>query len=171
MKLPYVSQSLLPVLAMALAIAGCAGGRYRTPEAEPTTPRASDVQTSAFGEELVVDGLVEFDDSWRRGPRPRGAGELAIRDGWISWRNGDSAKRNFSIQTDVVKEVRLSCAQQAERKLCLELTIETVTGQSYSFRDPNWAAGEDQRTLGIYEFLRREHPRLLFRERSVKQFS
>lgn len=155
---------LLPLVLVPMCMA-CGSTNYDRPGRDAPAPASRDLNRE-FGR-MEIDGLVEYGKNFPFGREVKGAGKLTVERDRIKW-DSEKNKRDFSIRTDVVNAVTLKCPRQAGDKLCLELTLETVTGLEYSFRDSNWAAGQNERILALYDFLQRNHSRMLFQEQTVK---
>lgn len=154
-------------LVLAAAAPACAG-RYGKPAPEPPARLYSDSRVEP-GASLVVDGLVEFSDSFPLRHTPEGTGHLTIAPETIGWNNEDDAERSFSIRTASVKSVAMECVVRAGGNVCLEISIETITGLKYYFRDVEWAGGYNERIRRAHDHLQQNFPRMLFAEKTVDE--
>ena len=157
---------LYVALAFAAVAPACAG-RYGKPAATPPTSPYTDAGLS--DENLVVNGLVEFGDSFPNRHRPKGTGQLTISPERIGWINAEDEERSFSIRPEAVKSVTMECVIRAGGNICLEMDIETITGLAYHFRDIDWAGGYNERIRNAHNHLKRDFPRVVFAEKAVDE--
>jgi hypothetical protein len=153
-------------LTLAAIVPACAG-RYGKPSASAPATLYADAGLS--DERLVVDGLVEFGDSFLNRHRPKGTGQLTISPERIGWINTDNGDRSFSIRPDSVKSVTMECVIHAGGNVCLEMDIETITGLAYHFRDIDWAGGYNDRIRNAHDHLKQNFPRIVFAEKVVDE--
>lgn len=152
-------------LVLALAMPACAGS-YGKPSAMAPATVFSD--TSPSDDLLVVDGLVEFGDTFPFRHRPKGTGQLTISNDRIGWSNPEDSERSFSIRPAAVRTVTMQCVTRAGGNVCLELEIATITGLSYHFRDIDWAGGYNQQIRRVHDHLEQSFPRIVFAAETVE---
>ena len=165
---PAILVALVSSIAL-MTVAGCSSSR-RSDQPAATTTSAGSVgsQINESSQGLTVDGLVEYGYSVPHRYRSQGSGQLAVRGSDIEWRS-ERRKRDFSIQTDVLKTATLQCASRPGQNVCLELRLGTVTGLDYAFRDANWAAGHNEKITEVYNYLKANFPQVTFGEKAVKE--
>jgi len=156
----------LSSLALLLVFAGCSSTRRNAKPSATATSAGDQINESSHG--LSVDGLVEYGYSFPHRYRSQGRGQLAVLGRDVEWR-GESSKRNFSIQADVIKTATLQCASRPGQNVCLELRLGTVTGLDYAFRDTNWAAGHNEKITEIYNYMKSNFPQVTYSERAVQE--
>ena len=165
---PAILVALVSSIAL-ITVAGCSSSRSPNQPAATTTPISSvGSQINEDAQGLTVDGLVEYGYSMPHRYRAQGSGQLAVRGSDIEWRS-ERRKRDFSIQTAVLKTATLQCASRPGQNVCLELRLGTVTGLDYAFRDTNWAAGHNEKITEVYNYLKANFPQVTFSEKAVKE--
>jgi len=162
-----MSKAHLYLALLLAATAPACAGHYGKPSASPPARLYADAGMS--DEQLVVDGLVEFGDSFPNRHRPKGTGQLTISPERIGWVNADDDGRNFSIRPAAIKSVTMECVVHAGGNVCLEMDIETITGLAYHFRDIEWAGGYNERIRRAHDHLKQDFPRIVFAEKPVDE--
>lgn len=163
-----MSKGLLGLALVWTAAPGCSS-RYGKPAALAPAAMHVDSEAGLADDRLVVDGLVEFADSLVLSHRPKGTGRLTISPERIGWSSEDDDERSFSIRPAAVKSVTMECVIRAGGNICLEMSIETITGLTYRFRDIDWAGGYNERIRRAHDYLQRNFPRVIFAETAVEK--
>ncbi len=112
-------------------------------------------------------GLQEMGTGFFGGTRVRGTGQLEIGSGGALWTNSSDSGRSFALRPEVISRVWLTCASRPSENLCLDLGIQTLTGNEYHFRDVNWEGGVNREILDAYEHMRTLYPQARFDRRAV----
>jgi len=156
------------IVAAAVFVGGCFGGRYEPEPVAPAAPAPAATSGEAPAGSLVATGLVEWGRGWYGGKGNRGEGRMTVSGDTLSWQNQKDAERNFELRSAVIKDVWLTCAARPGQNLCLEINVRTLTDLEYHFRDRNWQGGENQQILRIYAFIKANFPQIHFEERVEK---
>ncbi len=153
-------------LVLAMTAPACSSNYGKPPVAAPASMNAYSPLSDSG---LVVSGLVEFGKTFPLRHRPKGAGQLTISAERIEWTNEDDEDRSFSIRPAVVKSVRMDCVTRAGGNVCLEMTLQTITGLVYHFRDTDWAGGYNETIRRARERIERNFPQIVFVENVVDE--
>ena len=154
------------VLVLAALAAGCTSDRYQ-PEPVDTTkakPVSSDPMVGT-----KYPNIVEFGRGLFKSRDMKGKGSVRIDGDVLYWTNDDDSDRSFSLRAGVIKDVWLTCARRPGENLCLEISIRTLTGLEYHFRDENWAGGENAQIMRIYAYLKSGYPTIHYEETTVDE--
>jgi len=92
-------------------------------------------------------------------------GSLGLKENRVEWYNANEPKNNFSFFGKVLKTVWLECQPRPQGNFCFELGMETLTGETYHFRDVNWKAGGNAHILQLYEALKGAYPQIVYQEK------
>ena len=114
-------------------------------------------------------GVTEIGTGFFGGTRSRGQGRFEIGSSGVLWHNERGSDRNISLRPEVISRVWLTCASREGANLCLDLGIQTLTGNEHHFRDTNWEGGVNTMILEAYEHMRTLYPQVRFDRRDVKE--
>jgi hypothetical protein len=134
-----------------------------------SAPDAGPVEVQAGSDVRTFSGLTEIGTGFFGGTRSRGNGRFEIGSSGVLWHNERGSDRNISLRPEVIRRVWLTCAERTGTNLCLDLGIETLTGNEHHFRDANWEGGVNTVILEAYEHMRTLYPQVQFDRRTVDE--
>lgn len=92
-------------------------------------------------------------------------GSLGLKENRVEWYDSKDPKNNFSVFGKILKTVWLECEPRAQGNYCFDLGMETLTGETYHFRDVNWKAGGNAHILQLYQALKGAYPQIVYQEK------
>lgn len=128
------------------------------------------VEVTSGGDVRTFNGLTEMGTGFFGNAKSRGNGRFEIGSSGVLWSNERGSDRNISLRPEVIRRVWLTCASRAGANLCLDLGIETLTGDEHHFRDTNWKGGVNTMILEAYEHMKSLYPQVQFDRRTVDEF-
>lgn len=114
--------------------------------------------------------LVQYGTGFFGGTKSVGEGQLEIGSDGLVWTSTRDRDRNLALRPEVISRIWLTCASRAGDNLCLDLGVETLTGNEYHFRERNWEGGANSAILDAFGYAKSIYPRVRFDERAVEDF-
>jgi hypothetical protein len=135
-----------------------------------TSTSSGPVEVTPGGDVRTFNGLTEMGTGFFGGAKSRGNGRFEIGSSGVLWHNERGSDRNISLRPEVIRRVWLTCASRSGANLCLDLGIQTLTGNEYHFRDTNWEGGVNTVILEAFEHMKSLYPQVQFDRRNVDEF-
>jgi hypothetical protein len=110
---------------------------------------------------LVFEPLIRM----RKALKKDQMGSLGLKENRIEWYDAKESENNFSFFGKLLKTVWLECEPRPQGNFCFELGMETLTGETYHFRDVNWKTGGNTHVLKLYEALKGAYPQIVYQEK------
>jgi hypothetical protein len=132
-------------------------------------PGAGPVEVTPGSDVRTFSGIAEIGTSFFGAAKSRGNGQFEIGSAGVLWTNERGSDRNISLRPEVISRVWLTCVEREGQNLCLDLGIDTLTGNEHHFRDTNWEGGVNTMIVEAYEHMRTLYPQVQFDRKNVKE--
>jgi hypothetical protein len=113
------------------------------------------------GQPLMFEPLVRMTSALKKDRM----GTFGVKDNRVEWYDSKESKNNFSLFGNVLKTVWLECEPRAQGNFCFEIGMNTLTGETYRFRDMNWEKGDNTHIMQLYQTLKARYPQIVFQEK------
>jgi len=92
-------------------------------------------------------------------------GSFGLKENRVEWYDSKDSKNNFSLFGTVLKTVWLECEPRPQGNFCYEMGVNTLTGETYRYRDVDWEKGGNSHILELYKALKARFPHIVFQEK------